>query len=84
MTNKILRVGDNIEILIDAFDPKGRKITYSYIWGDLENSTEENYFSITINKSMIDKQSELRIVVKTEETEYKNSDLAFIFYTVLP
>ena len=83
-TRKTLRVGDSIEVLIDAYDPKGREITYSIHWGDIKQTGLANNFKININKSMIQKDSLLRIMVSTKEQEYDNSSSTSFYYTVLP
>ncbi|WP_391557110.1 hypothetical protein [Robertmurraya sp.] len=83
-TKKTLRVGDSIEILIEAYDPKGREITYRVRWGNIDQKGLINNFTIVINKSMIGKTSNLRIEVSTKETDYENSDTTYLRYIVLP
>lgn len=83
LTKSILRVGDTIEFLIEAYDPKGRDITYQIKCGDITLTGHTNSFSFTVNKSMIGKLSGIRIDVFTE-AEYANSDGTDFVYSVLP
>jgi hypothetical protein len=83
-TTNILRVGDSIELLIDAFDPKGREITYEVQWGDTNLSSLSNSFVLSVNKSMIKPRSEIYIRVSTKEDDYENKDSTFWRYSVLP
>lgn len=85
----ILRVGDTIELLVEAYDPKGREITYElrllYSSGvEHKVRDKEGRFTIDIIKEMISKNIFIRITASTEESEYENEDSENIVYSVLP
>lgn len=85
--DQILRVGDTLEFVIDAFDPKGREIEFSilhnYSTVQFENSSD-NRIIITLNKIMISKSAQLNIMVKTKDSEYENTDMVSFVYSVIP
>ena len=83
-SNKIIRVGDIIEFIVEAIDPKGGEIEYSISTEGLYLKTKEKKFSITVNKAMIGKFNSFRITAKTNESEYDNSGVISIHYTILP
>lgn len=86
VTGSILRVGDTIELLVDAYDPKGREITYTITSTVFKNKIEnkEGKFTIDVTKEMISESIFIDIIVSTKESEYKNEQRTTLFYTVLP
>jgi hypothetical protein len=85
LTNKIIRVGEELEFIVDAFDPKGREFEYrvQYIndWFITQNS---NRIIVKIVPEMISKSCSIRICVTTRELGYKNEQSVYFNYTVLP
>lgn len=85
-----LRVGDNYELLIEANDPKDRKIHYnvrmspSYGTFTFDEEKESNRFNITITEEMISPLNFFLITVQTPESEYSNHDFKELGVTVLP
>ncbi len=83
ITDNTLRVGDTIEFLIEAYDPKGRDITYKIECGDITLTSHTNTFSFTVNKSMIGRLKGIRIEASTE-AEYKNTCGTDFVFSILP
>ena len=83
MTETTLRVGDSIELLIEAYDPKERDIMFEVKCGDTILTGQTNSFSFPVNKSMIGKLSIIRIKVSTE-AEYNNEEGVTFVYSILP
>jgi hypothetical protein len=83
-TSKTLRVGDTIEFIIEAFDPKGREIEYELYTKGFKLKSKENSLQIKITNEMVGKQSGIDITVETINSEYKNSELCEFIYTILP
>jgi hypothetical protein len=89
LTEYTLRVGDKVEIRIDAYDPKGREIEYelSHDIGSKSKTkiiNNDGVFLLEITKDMISPNAPFQISVRTEEEDYKNEKSLTIFYTVLP
>jgi hypothetical protein len=83
--NRVLRPGDNLEIHIDAFDPKGRLIKY-FIRIDgipATERSESNVITITIKDEHVGKYLDVRAVAYTE-AKYDNSDGISFLYSVIP
>ena len=81
----VLREGDYYELIIEAFDPKGREIHYKiYTLNGFKVSQVSNKFSFSIDKSMISKSVILTIIAFTPISEYNNSDIQLLNYTILP
>jgi hypothetical protein len=83
-TDSTLRVGDRLEFLIDAFDPKGRQIIYELNCGRLNQKNDDVKFIIEITKEMISIPASFHFTVSTEESDYENNAKFSVFYTVLP
>ena len=81
-----LRVGDEYELTIEAFDPKDRKIKYElYVNGkDFTMTQDTNRFNFTIDKSLIGKMIQLSVGVGTPSSKYKNEAHKYIVLCVLP
>lgn len=82
----ILKVGDDYELLIEANDPKDRKIEYQlfHFAGKLRINQESNRFQFKIDESLVGQSSMLVIKAFTKDTEYKNESILKINITVLP
>lgn len=82
----ILKVGDDYELLIEANDPKDRKIEYQifHFAGKLRINQESNRFQFKIDDSLIGQSSMLVIKAFTKESDYKNESILKINITVLP
>ncbi len=86
-TNKepILRVGDEYEIIIEAFDPKNRKIKYELRTLDgflIESLT--NRISVPITAELVSKSQLFIVNAKTDNPDYKNEDSMHFRVIVLP
>jgi hypothetical protein len=87
LTEYTLRVGDKVEIRIEAYDPKGREIEYEIKHGYNSKSkmvNNDGIFLLEITKDMIKPTSVFNVTVKTEEEDYENEKSLAIHYTVLP
>jgi hypothetical protein len=87
ITNYTLRVGDRIEIKIEAFDPKGREIEYKLrhefnFKEQLINNS--GVFNLEITSKMIKRTAVFYVTARTEEEQYSNEKSMLIHYTVLP
>ena len=82
----ILKVGDDYELLIEANEPKDRKIEYKifHFAGKLRINQESNRFQFKIDDSLIGQSSMLVIKAFTKESDYKNESILKINITVLP
>lgn len=84
-TDSILRVDDEIEINVEAFDPKGREIEYSlerrHNKIDINNT---GVFRLKIDSEMIAQSCVFSITATTDESEYKNEKSLDVKYIVLP
>lgn len=83
----ILRVGDQLTLLVDAYDPKGRTITYKLrAIKDKSSSitSTQNCLTISVTKEMVAKNSLVQLIVSTEEEAYENRATFSILYTILP
>lgn len=83
-SGKTLRVGDTIEFIVDAFDPKGRKIQYGLYIEGARIETDNNLMSVTITQKMVSKFGVFRLTAKTNEQEYENYTACEIDYVILP
>jgi hypothetical protein len=82
----ILKVGDDYELLIEANDPKDRKIEYQifHFAGKLRINQESNRFQFKIDETLIGQSSMLVIKAFTKESDYINESILKINITVLP
>lgn len=81
----ILRVGDDYELLVEANDPKGRKIKYKiFTLGNFQMEQESNRFNFKITNSLVESHVTLYVTVSTPESEYKNEAAEMITLTILP
>ncbi|WP_439130284.1 hypothetical protein [Polaribacter sp.] len=82
----ILKVGDAYELLVEANDPKDRKITYqvAHFTGKLRIQQDSNRFNFKIDKNLIGQNTMLIIKAFTQEADYKNESIRKIYVTVLP
>lgn len=83
-TDKILRVGDTLEFNIEAFDPKGRKITYVASAEGHRVESENPMLSLTISQQMIGKFTQIMLKAITKDSDYENSAYITFVYIVLP
>jgi len=83
-TKKTLRVGDYLEFVIDAFDPKGREIEYEIKQHFNVYFKGKENIKIKITDKMISKTVSLKITASTVCEEYDNSDSVTFIYTVIP
>jgi len=84
--NPILKVGDTYELLVEANDPKDRKIEYQLVHfsGQLKLNQNSNRFNFKIDKNLIGQNTMLIIKAFTKESDYKNESIRKIYLTVLP
>ena len=82
----ILKVGDEYELLVEANDPKDRKIEYQlfHFTGSLRIKQESNRFNFKIDKTLISQNTMLIIKAFTSDSDYKNESILKIYLTVLP
>jgi hypothetical protein len=85
----ILRVGDTFELLVDAYDPKGKEINYevkfrSSTRQEFNVKNKEGRFTIDVTKEMISKNLWINISASTDESEYENRNSQIIVFSVLP
>jgi len=80
-----LREGDYYELIIDAFDPKGRKIKYKiFNLQEFRIDQESNKISFVVDKKMVGSAVTFYILAYTPDSEYDNSDGPMLHYTILP
>jgi len=85
VTNTTLRVGDKIEFVIDAFDPKGRELEYSARFlNDSLITQKSNKLTVEITSKMISKNCGIKIFVTTINSEYENYGFVNFSYSVIP
>lgn len=82
----VLKVGDTYELLVEANDPKDRKISYqlSHFTGKFRVKQDDNRFSFKIDKAFIGQNTMLIIKAFTEEADYVNESILKIHITILP
>jgi hypothetical protein len=82
----VLKVGDAYELLVEANDPKDRKMIYqiSHFSGKLRIKQEANRFSFKIDKTLIGQNIMLIVKTFTENSDYINESILKIYLTVLP
>ncbi|MHB0755162.1 hypothetical protein [Polaribacter sp. M15] len=82
----VLKVGDDYELLVEANDPKDRKIEYqlAHFTGKLKIKQDSNRFQFKVDKTLIGKNTMLIIKAFTQATDYKNESIRKIYITVLP
>lgn len=85
VTEPILRVGDQYELVIEANDPKDREIEYKiFTLGKLSITQKSNRFNIKVENNLVGQNTTLYISAYTPNTEYKNEASEMISITVLP
>lgn len=84
ITESVLRVGDYLELNIDAYDPKGREIEYEIYHKKFGFSNKTGKFQITITEKMVGNPLAFSITAETSNTEYPNKEQRIIHYIVLP
>ena len=82
----ILKVGDDYELLVEANDPKDRKIEYqlAHFTGKLKIKQDSNRFNFKIDKEFIGQNTMLIIKAFTSDADYVNESILKIYLTVLP
>ena len=82
----ILRVGDELELTIEANDPKDRQIEYEIksVGSDFKMVQSSNRFVFTITKEFIRDMFALYVRVRTPDSDYPNDTSVMTCYTVLP
>jgi hypothetical protein len=80
----ILRVNDQIEIFIEAYDPKNRVITFEFGSGQSCKSQDNGKFELIVTKQMIGRPSYFWVKVHTKDSDYENILRKDLLYTVLP
>ena len=81
-----LRVGDEYELIIEANDPKGRRLGYQILsrGAELNLKQDSNRFNIKIDNSLVGKYMNFVVIVFTPESEYANESSFVLNYTILP
>lgn len=79
-----LRVGDYLEIDIEAHDPKDREIEYRIFNENIDFKNNNGKFQLNISNKMVGNPCHLNVIAKTKGSEYENKDNAFISYVILP
>lgn len=82
----VLKVGDDYELLVEANDPKDRKIEYqlAHFTGKLKIKQDSNRFNFKIDKEFIGQNTMLIIKAFTADADYVNESILKIYLTVLP
>lgn len=82
----ILKVGDEYELLVEANDPKDRKIEYQlyHFAGKLRINQDSNRFQFKIDQTLVGQSNMLVIKAFTADTDYKNECILKVHITVLP
>lgn len=82
----ILKVGDEYELLVEANDPKDRKIEYQLVHftGKLRLKQDTNRFNFKIDKTLVGQNTILIIKAFTSDSDYINESIMKIHLTVLP
>jgi len=82
----VLKVGDEYELLVEANDPKDRKIEYqlSHFTGKLRINQDSNRFNFEVTKELIGQNTMFIIKAFTKDAEYVNESILKIHVTVLP
>lgn len=84
VTKGILRVNDQFEFFIEAYDPKNREITFELTSGQFNIIQKSGRFEFILTNEMISHRFELIVKIYTENSEYENKLQKTILYTVLP
>jgi len=80
-----LRVGDEYELIVEANDPKNRRIEYEIFSAkDFKIVQDSNRFNFTIENRLVGKDVWLLVVVRTPDSEYENEASKSIDLTILP
>lgn len=80
----ILRVSDQVELFIEASDPKNREITFELISSQFHYTQNNGQFKFIVTKEMIGQRFNLKVKVYTENSDYENKVQKDMLYTVLP
>jgi hypothetical protein len=82
----ILRVGDDYEIIIEANDPKDRKIEYciNTIMNELRIVQNSNRFNFKIENKIVGENVSLLVSAYTPDSNYENKAYFRIPLTILP
>ncbi len=82
----VLKVGDDYELLVEANDPKDRKIEYqlAHFTGKLKIKQDSNRFHFKIDKAFIGQNTMLIVKAFTADADYVNESILKIYVTVLP
>jgi hypothetical protein len=89
----ILRVGDRIEVSVNASDPEGRPLQYFFVaYKDSRNVPNppwqnDHTFSIELEESHITKSLTIGVMIRSDRTYHANvnyDDYVSFTYTVLP
>jgi hypothetical protein len=82
----LLRVGDTLELIVEANDPKDRKIEYELYHSGSGSilKQESNRFELVLDNKFVGKYVNFIVIVRTPETEYENKELINFGYTILP
>lgn len=84
VTKGILRVSDQVELFIEASDPKNREITFELISIQFHYTQNNGQFKFIVTKEMIGQRFNLKVKVYTENSDYENKVQKDMLYTVLP
>jgi len=84
-SKKVLKVGDKLEFIIEAFDPNGREIEY-FIEINYDNTIKQknNRIILEITKKMISRSKSFTIGACTMNEDYKNRDSVIFCCTIMP
>lgn len=82
----VLKVGDDYELLVEANDPKDRKIEYqiAHFTGKMRIKQDSNRFNFKIEKEFIGQNTMLIVKAFTADADYVNESIMKIYLTVLP
>lgn len=84
INTSVIRVGDFIEINVEAFDPKGREIDFHIYNSRFEFHNKLGKFRFEVTEKMIGNPLSFTLYAKTNGQNYINSDQITVHYTVLP
>lgn len=86
ITQSTLRVGDTLELIVDAYDPKGGEIEYKIKCnkGGESYSSTDGKILLPITDSMIAKRASFSLTVSVPESKYENKAQIPCHYIILP
>lgn len=80
-----VRVGDEYELIVEANDPKNRRIEYEmFLSADFRKIQNSNRFNFTIEKRFIGRAVQFLVFARTPDSEYNNIASMALYVSILP